>query len=124
MFVASYAHYSTNFNSDWKFVDNEKESVDLFILNHTRKGDVVVTQDIGLASMLLSKSVHVLSPRGTLFQNQQIDLALHSRYLSQRARRAGHYTKGPKPFTAQDRIRFIHSFEEILSKLAGKSSSL
>lgn len=72
--------------------------------------------------MLLSKDVYVLSPRGTIFDNQQMDIALYNRYLSNRARQTGHYTKGPKPFNAHDRIRFISSFQEILSKLAGKSS--
>jgi uncharacterized protein YaiI (UPF0178 family) len=47
---------------DWKYVDVRKEAADLLIMNHAVKGDITVTQDIGLASTLLLKGVQVLSP--------------------------------------------------------------
>ncbi|MDI5789561.1 DUF188 domain-containing protein [Bacillus licheniformis] len=40
---------------NWTYVDPHKEAADLYIANHVRPGDVVVTQDIGLASLLLGK---------------------------------------------------------------------
>lgn len=102
-------------------MDSDKEAADLFIMNHVKKGDVVVTQDIGLASILLSKEVCVLSPRGILFAEDQIETALDMRYLSAKARQQGKYGKGPKPFTNLDRERFVKKITEILSNFEGKS---
>jgi uncharacterized protein len=70
--------------ADWKHVDPSKEAADLYIMNHSRKGEIVITQDIGLASTLLLKGVHVLTPKGTLFEEKDIYNALDFRYLKQR----------------------------------------
>ncbi len=45
-------------------------------MNHVKAGDIVVTQDIGLASKLLLKEVHVMSPRGIIFEGNEIYTAL------------------------------------------------
>jgi uncharacterized protein len=88
-----------------KFDESTEEVVGLYIMNHVKAGDLVITQDIGLASTLLPKDVYVLSPRGIPFEEKSINSALDMRYLA-KARRNGVYGKGPKPFTNEDRIRF------------------
>jgi uncharacterized protein len=50
LFVASYAHLA---NQPWVYVDPDKESADLYIMNHVKNNDAVITQDIGLASLVL-----------------------------------------------------------------------
>lgn len=121
-FVASYAHMKReNDGQNWKYVDSDKEAVDLFIMNATKKQDIVVTQDIGLASTLLLKQVTVLSPRGIMYEEETINTALDMRYLSAKARRKGVYGKGPKPFTEEDRQKFRRNFIRILSKNEGES---
>lgn len=80
---------------------------------------MVITQDIGLASMLVNQNVYTISPRGKIFNNSDMDTSLHIRYLAAKERRNGHYSKGPKPFSNSDRIHFINSLQKILSKLAG-----
>ncbi|PLR76990.1 DUF188 domain-containing protein [Bacillus sp. V3-13] len=120
IFIASYNHVKRNDGEAvWKYVDAGKEAVDLYIMNHVKKGDITVTQDIGLASTLLGIGVYVLSPRGTLFEEKDIDTALDLRYLSAKARRRGIYGKGPKPYTDRDRSRFVNKLTNILSKFAG-----
>lgn len=117
VFVASYAHMSTHPPDErWVYVDNEKEAADLYIQNHVRTGDIVVTQDIGLASMLLPKNVNVLSPKGILYKEEDMDTALDMRFLSAKARRQGNYGKGPKPFSNADRLKFINTLTTLLSK--------
>lgn len=117
VFVASYAHMSTHPPDErWVYVDNEKEAADLYIQNHVRTGDIVVTQDIGLASMLLPKNVNVLSPKGILYKEEDMDTALDMRFLSAKARRQGNYGKGPKPFSNADRLKFINTLTALLSK--------
>ncbi|WP_019154544.1 YaiI/YqxD family protein [Robertmurraya massiliosenegalensis] len=119
-FVASYNHVTNDtLGGTWHYVDSDKEAADLFIMNHVDAGDIAVTQDIGLASTLLSKRVTVLSPRGSLYEEKDIDSALHMRYLSAKARRQGKYGKGPKPFTIEDRIHFRKNFTNLLSKIKG-----
>lgn len=106
-------------SDEWTFVDSSKEAVDLYIQNYSKRGDVVITQDIGLASTLLLNGVHVLSPRGNVYEEGQIHTALDMRYLSAKARRQGVYGKGPKPFKEEDRQRFKNELTKILSKIEG-----
>ncbi|AEH47188.1 hypothetical protein BCV53_16935 [Parageobacillus thermoglucosidasius] len=120
VFVSSYNHFSPLQKMEWVYVDTEKEAVDLYILNHAAKGDVVVTQDIGLASMLVSRGVYVISPRGKVYEDGGMDDLLYFRYLEAKQRRQGVYRKGMKRFSDQDRRAFLQNFEKILSKLAGK----
>lgn len=118
--MASYAHISSNpVGSPWKYVDTHKEAVDLYIMNRVSSGDIVVTQDIGLASTLLPKGVYVLSPKGIPFSEETIHTALDLRYLSAKARKQGIYGKGPKTFTVEDRKRFAQSLTKILSNFEG-----
>ncbi len=119
-FVASYSHVVKNeILGTWVYVDDEKESADLYILNHARKNDVVVTQDLGLASMLVSRNVYVLSPRGKQYEESEMELRLHMRFLSAKERRQGNHSKGPKAFSLHDRENFVHSFQKTLSNIAG-----
>ncbi|MEK1828225.1 DUF188 domain-containing protein [Priestia megaterium] len=83
MFVASYAHMQTNPTpGKWVYVDAEKEAADLYILNHAVKQDIVVTQDTGLASMLVSRGVYALSPRGKYYNDDEMNTVLFFRYVS------------------------------------------
>ena len=100
----------------WAYVDSIKEAADLYIMNYISKGDIAITQDIGLASTLLAKGVYVLSPRGILFEEKEIETALELRHLSAKARRRGIYGKGPKPFSEKDRENFKQELTKLLSK--------
>ncbi|MBP3039664.1 DUF188 domain-containing protein [Bacillaceae bacterium Marseille-Q3522] len=119
-FVASYAHVT---DSDkqicWKYVDSSKEAADLYILNHVKTGDIVITQDTGLASILTAKKVISLSPDGHLFTEKEMQKILELRYLSAKARRQGIYDKGKKPFSNKERQKFVQQFTKILSNFAG-----
>ncbi len=120
LFVASYNHQSsTTYGCDWVYVDTGKEAADLYIVNHTSRHDTVVTQDIGLAGLLLKKGVTVITPRGIELTEDSIETALQFRYLSAKERRSGNHTKGPKKFTGADREHFVLTLQKILSKDAG-----
>lgn len=124
VFVASYAHMKSDLGGlNWVFVDSEKEAVDLYVMNHVAKNDFAVTQDIGLASTLLAKGVYVISPRGILFEEKEIQTALDLRYLNAKARRQGVYGKGPKAFTLKDREKFTKGLDMLLSNYKKCSSN-
>lgn len=120
VFVASHAHRKSEPEAgEWIYVDSSKESADLYIMNHVRPSDVLVTQDIGLASLVLPKHVYALSPRGKAYKEETIATALDYRYLAAKERRKGKYGKGPKAFTQSDRETFSANFENLLSQIAG-----
>jgi uncharacterized protein len=92
IFVASYNHTTDKtYGGRWVFVDTGKEEADLYIVNHVQKKDIVITQDIGLAGLLLSKDVIVVTPRGKHCTEANIDTALQFRYLLAMERRGGKY---------------------------------
>lgn len=115
--VASFNH---RIISDQHFVvGNAPQETDIKVLNLAQKGDLVVTQDWGLAAMLLAKGVYCLSPNGKEYRQEKIDLMLETRETLAKVRRAGGRTKGPKKRTAADDGRF----KDTLLKLVGKAGS-
>jgi len=98
-------------------VDRSDQSADLYIANHISKGDIVVTQDYGLAALALAKSCYVISFRGRIFRNSDIDFMLDSRHHQAKARRQGKYGKGPKKLLDEDRVFFQHKLTKLLREL-------
>ncbi|WP_248926648.1 YaiI/YqxD family protein [Paenibacillus hamazuiensis] len=98
-------------------VDRSDQAVDLYISNRIAAGDILVTQDFGLAAIGLGKKATVLSPRGQIFSDRTIDFLLDRRHEQAKRRRAGKHSKGPKPFTSEDRERFLQSLTKVLSDL-------
>ena len=80
------------------------DSADFAIVERLQAGDVVVTQDIGLASMVL----------GRVYDKATIDMQLFIRHEEKKVRRAGGRTRGPAAFTSEDRARFKRKLTELL----------
>ncbi|CAH0119605.1 hypothetical protein PAE9249_02110 [Paenibacillus sp. CECT 9249] len=98
-------------------VDRSDQSADLYIANHIRAGDVLVTQDFGLATIGLAKRAIVLSPRGQRYTDETIDFLLDRRHHQAKQRRGGKHSKGPRPFTDEDRHYFQHKLTKVLKNL-------
>ena len=89
------------------------DSVDFDLVNRVRGGDVVVTQDYGLAAMCLARKAIPVSQNGMIYSDANIDSLLGARYAARKIRRAGGRLKGPARRTAdQDR-----AFRETLERL-------
>ncbi len=87
-----YADLSHQLYSDYGQViqlDKENQSVDMAIFSDCRKGDIVVTQDYGLAALLLGKKAEVLNQNGRIFTEENIDRLLMRRHINAKIRRAG-----------------------------------
>lgn len=95
-------------------VDRSDQSVDLFIANRISARDILVTQDFGLAAIGLGKKAFVLSNRGQEYTDKTIDYLLDRRHEQAKKRRAGHHTKGPRAFSADDRKTFLQSLTKLL----------
>lgn len=90
------------------------DSADFAIVQHLQPGDIVVTQDIGVAAMALGRGAGAVSPRGRIFYLATIDAELELRHAEKRHRRQGGRTGGPSAFTEDDREHFVHSLERLL----------
>lgn len=98
-------------------VDASDQSADLYIANVLQKSDVLVTGDYGLAALGLARGAAVLTPRGREIRESDIDGLLAQRHFSARQRRGGVRTKGPSPFTDEDRTRFQFRLRALLRGL-------
>ncbi len=113
--VSSHAHVLTPEPSvQVVTVDASDQSADLYIANVLTRADILVTGDYGLAALGLARGAAVLTPRGKQIRESDIDGLLTQRHLSARQRRGGIRTKGPKPFTEEDRTRFQQKLTTLL----------
>ena len=97
-------------------VDTLADSVDYALMRLLTKDDVVVTQDYGLAAMVLGKGAKALNQNGLIFTNNNIDKLLMERHIGQKIRRSGGRTKGPAKRAKEDDAQFEAAFEQLLIK--------
>lgn len=90
------------------------DSADFAIVERLQPGDVVVSQDIGLAGMALGRGARAIGVRGRVYSQATIDMDLLVRHEERKVRRAGGRTKGPAPFGEADRRRFVENLEGLL----------
>lgn len=90
------------------------DSADFAIVEQLEPGDVVVTQDIGLAAMVLGRGADAIGVRGHIYSQATIDAQLLVRHEEKKVRRAGGRTQGPAAFTDEDRAHFIRNLERLL----------
>lgn len=97
--------------------DKGADSVDYAVANRADIGDLVITQDYGLASMALAKKARVLHQDGWEYTPWNIDALLFQRSESRAYRAAGGRTKGPKKRTKVQDDTFRLCLEKLLSDL-------
>lgn len=95
------------------------DAVDFALTAECRKGDIVITQDYGVAAMILSKGAYGLHQSGMRYTNENIDRLLAERHMAKKARmsRAKHHMKGPKKRTAEDDLRFEAALRALIEEL-------
>lgn len=90
------------------------DSADFLLLSLLKAGDVVVTQDYGLAALSLAKGAKAINQNGMLYTADNIDSLLTARHIGAKLRRSGARTKGPAKRTLQMNEQFDKSFRELL----------
>lgn len=98
-------------------VDGAAEAADIAIVNLSQPGDIIVTQDYGLASMLLAKRARVIHPLGKIYNDENIDGLLMQRFIGQKARKAGLRTTGPKKRNPLDDKLFEVNLDKMIEEL-------
>jgi uncharacterized protein YaiI (UPF0178 family) len=110
--VASFNHNIAN--TEHVIVGNEKDAADLAVVNRTEAGDIVVTQDWGLAALILGKQGRAIAPDGRIYLDSRIDNMLEERSLLAKFRRGGGRTKGPAKRSPEDDVRFEANFRKMV----------
>ena len=112
-------HVLTSDYSEVKVIGAGADAVDFALVNQCTKGDIVVTQDYGVAAMILGKGAYGIHQSGKWYTNENIDQMLMERHMAKKARRASskHHMKGPAKRTEEDDVRFNESFEKLIKKV-------
>lgn len=104
--------------------DQGPDSVDYKLVNLLCPGDLVVTQDYGLAAMALSRRAIPVHPNGFRYTDENIGGLLEARAFSGKVRRAGGRLKGQKKRTAQQDQAFAACLQALLEEChAGTGSA-
>lgn len=97
-------------------VDKARDSADFALIAKTKPGDVVVTQDFGVAAMALSVGAHALNQNGLIFSQDNIGSLLEERAFAQKVRRSGGRSRKCPRRTNEDNKRFQYAFDKLISK--------
>ena len=98
-------------------VGDEDQAADITLLNKVEKGDIVVTQDWGVAAVACGKGAAAIDPGGRVFNDQMIDFLMEERHLKAKFRRGGGRTRGPAARTKEDDRRFIAALTRLLDTM-------
>lgn len=117
MLLCDTNHVLTSDYSTVKVIGAGADAVDFALINLCRRGDIVITQDYGVAALALGKGARAIHQSGKWFTDDNIDGLLMDRHLAKKARRSGkHHLKGPAKRTEEDDKRFAESFERLIQE--------
>lgn len=112
-------HVLTSDYSQVTIIGAGADAVDFALVNRCRAGDLVVTQDYGVAAMALGKGAWGIHQSGKWYTQENIGGLLMDRHLAQKARRSSgkHHLKGPRKRTPADDEAFAASLEKLLDQI-------
>ncbi len=113
-------HILSSVYSEVRVIGAGADAVDLALINLCHPGDVVVTQDYGVAALALGKRAYAIHQNGWLYTSENIDQLLMERHLAKKARRANSkaHLRGPKKRTVEDDHQFAAGLEALLVRSA------
>lgn len=112
--VKNFAHRIKDAYAHVISVDIENDSADFYIVNHLSKGDIVVTQDYGLAALVLSKGAYPINQNGLVYTHDNIDGMLNTRHVHKQLRKAGKHHSNAKKRTRENDDKFTVSFRRLI----------
>ncbi len=100
-----------------KVIGAGADAVDFALVNLCKSGDIVVTQDYGVAAMVLGKAAYAIHQSGRWYTNDNIDQLLMERHMAKAARRAKskNHLSGPRKRTQEDDKQFEESFRKLIA---------
>jgi len=98
-------------------VSKAPDAVDFALINRSVKGDIIISQDYGVAAMALAKGAYVLHPSGKIYDDKNIEIMLMERDIAKKCRRNGERIKGHiHKRTSEDNDRFRFAFIKVCNK--------
>lgn len=110
------AHRIERDGAETRVVSKGADSVDFVLVNLVQAGDLVVTQDYGLAAMCLARRAVPLSQNGMVYTNENIDGLLLQRHTAKKIRRAGGRLKGPAKRKPEQDAAFAAALRQLLQQ--------
>lgn len=108
-------HVLSSDYSEIRVIGAGPDAVDIALINLCERGDIVVTQDYGVAALALGKGARAIHQSGRWYTDGNIDAMLMERHMAKEARRRGkHHLKGPAKRTPQDDARFEASLRRLI----------
>ncbi|HHY71991.1 MAG TPA: YaiI/YqxD family protein [Bacillus bacterium] len=117
--ICDTSHYMEREGAETITVSKGSDAVDFVLVNRVQEGDIVVTQDYGLAAMVLAKQGFPIDQNGRLYTAENIDQLLFSRHLAKKIRQAGGRTKGPKKRSKEADLYFEENLKQLCEKVKG-----
>lgn len=118
-------HVLTSDYSTIRIVGAGADAVDIALINLCQCGDIVVTQDYGVAALALGKGARVIHQSGRWYTDENIDAMLMERHMAKKARRSvKNHLKGPPKRTREDDMRFTESFERMIQSAQSKQNEV
>ena len=114
MILCDTAHEFQRNGAETFVFDKGSDSVDYALVNRIKPGDIVITQDYGLASMCLAKKARILHQDGWEYTQYNIDALLLVRHDSRKFRASGGRMKGQKKRSQQQDAAFEATLKELL----------
>ena len=90
------------------------DEADNWIAERAKRGDIIVTADVPLASRGVKAGAEVIAPNGKRFTEDSMGNTLATRNLMDSLRSAGEVTGGPRPFAPRDRSSFLAALDQAL----------
>lgn len=114
--VKNFAHRINDSYAEVVSVDISNDSADFYIVNHVNNGDIVITQDYGLAAMCLSKGSYPINQNGLAYTKNNIDGMLNTRHIHKELRKSGRHHSKFKKRTKENDDKFIISFKQLVEE--------
>lgn len=111
------SHLIQKENLETRIVAKGADSADFALVNAVEKGDIVVTQDYGLAAMCLSRNAYPIRQDGLIYTHDNIEGLLQIRYTEGKIRRSGGRTKGHPKRSKMEDMRYAEQLESLLTGL-------
>lgn len=108
------AHYFNREGARTVVLGQGADSVDFALVNMVQNGDIVITQDYGLAAMCLARKSAVLNQNGMVYHDGNMDSLLASRHMGQKIRRSGGRTKGPAKRKKEQDEMFANQLRKLI----------
>ncbi|MEK3937587.1 YaiI/YqxD family protein [Sporosarcina sp. FSL W7-1349] len=118
MLICDTTHEMHRDGAETIIVSKGADAVDFVLVNRVQKNDIVVTQDYGLAAMVLAKQGHPIDQNGRLYTEDNMDQLLYARHTAQKIRMAGGRLRGPKKRSKESNVKFEASMRALCQRIA------